>query len=132
MARFEVRTPITTREPAIAVDAGLPVGRHRFRLEVIDGAGLRSAPDEIVFEVQRIIVDPGPVVVNPGPVINPGPIVRPPIIRSPEQPPASPRPRSRTPGAHGAPATERSGAQRPPRATEPGSGAEPRQKREKP
>jgi hypothetical protein len=32
-------------------------------------------------------------------------------------------------GAHGAPATERRGAQGPPRATEPGLGAEPRLER---
>src|SRR5689334_1287692 len=83
MARFAVRTPITTRESTITVDEGLAIGRHRFRLEVIDSAGLRSAPDEIVVEVQRIIVDPGPVapgpiVVNPGPiVVNPGPVINP-------------------------------------------------------
>ena len=119
MARFVVRTPITTREPTITVDEGLAVGRHRFRLEVVDNAGLRSAPDEVVVEVQRIVVDPGPVgpgpivvnpgpiVVNPGPVINPtpgpvinpGPIVRPPIVRSSDavEPPEpdAPAPRSR-------------------------------------
>ena len=39
MARFDVNTPITTREPTITVDAGLPIGRHRFRLEVIDASG---------------------------------------------------------------------------------------------
>ena len=60
MARFVVGTPQITREPTITVDAGLPVGRHRFRLEVVDASGLRSAPDEAIVEVQRIIIDPGP------------------------------------------------------------------------
>ncbi len=80
MARFEVRTPITTREPTIVVDAGLPVGRHRFRLEVIDTTGQRSAPDDAIVDVQRI-VGPGPVIPTPGPIIptpiipTPGPII---------------------------------------------------------
>jgi hypothetical protein len=93
MARFEARTPITTREPTIAVDPGLPVGRHRFRLEVIDAAGQRSAADEAVVEVQRIIIDPdriptpGPVIPTPGPITGPliptpGPITGP-VIPTP-------------------------------------------------
>jgi hypothetical protein len=88
MARFAVRTPITTREPTIVVDAGLPIGRHRFRLEVIDAAGRRSAPDDAVVDVERIIIDPGriptpgPIVPTPGPIIpTPGPI-RPPRSRT--------------------------------------------------
>ena len=101
MARFEVRTPITTRDPTITVDAGLAIGRHRFRLEVIDGDGHRSAPDEVVVEVQRIVVNPGPIVVNPGPVINPGRIVRssggkePPDGKRPAPPPRSRRKREK-------------------------------------
>ena len=82
MAEFRINVPVTTVEPAVTVDAGLPIGRLRFRLEVIDSAGHRSAPHEAIIEVQRlaspgpIVVTPGPVVVNPGPiVVNPGPIV---------------------------------------------------------
>ena len=81
MARFVVGTPQITREPTITVDAGLPVGRHRFRLEVIDASGLRSAPDHAIVEVQRIIVGPGPIP-TPGPVIQPGPVIRPPRSRT--------------------------------------------------
>ena len=85
MARFVINTPITTREPTVTVDAGLPVGNHRFRLEVIDAAGLRSrTPGEAIVEIQRIVVDPRPPV---GPVIDPrppvvGPVIdpRPPVI----------------------------------------------------
>ncbi len=97
MARFDVRTPITTREPTIVVDAGLPIGRHRFRLEVIDAAGQRSAPDDAVVEVQRIIIDPGRIP-TPGPVIptpifpTPGPITGPVI----PTPPINRPPRART------------------------------------
>ena len=106
MARFVVRYAEITREPTITVDAGLPVGRHRFRLDVIDASGLRSAPDQAIVEVQRIIVDPGrhpdagPVIPTPGPVIRPviGPISptagRGPVIPTPG--PIIRPPRSRT------------------------------------
>ena len=102
MARFVVGTPQTTREPTITVDAGLPVGRHRFRLEVIDASGLRSAPDHAIVEVQRIIINPGPITPTPGPIIPtpgpirpPGPIIQPgPIIPTPG--PIIRPPRSRT------------------------------------
>ena len=116
MARFVVGTPQITREPTITVDAGLPVGRHRFRLEVVDASGLRSAPDQAVVEVQRIIVGPniptGPVIPTPGPVIGPvtgpvigpviptpGPVVGPvigPVIPTPGPIIRPPRPRTRT------------------------------------
>ena len=116
MARFVVGTPQITREPTITVDAGLPVGRHRFRLEVVDASGLRSAPDQAIVEVQRIIIDPGriptgPVIPTPGPVIGPvigpvtgpvistGPIVGPvigPVIPTPGPIIRPPRPRTRT------------------------------------
>jgi hypothetical protein len=82
MARFVAGTPQITREPTIVVDAGLPIGRHRFRLEVIDAAGRRSAPDEAIVEVRQI-VGPGPVGPTPGPV-NPTPGPRPPV-RGPRQ-----------------------------------------------
>jgi hypothetical protein len=108
MARFVVGTAQITREPTITVDAGLPVGRHRFRLEVVDASGLRSAPDEAIVEVQRIIVDPGriptgPVIPTPGPVIGPvlptGPVVGPvigPVLPTPGPIIRPQRPRTRT------------------------------------
>ena len=75
MARFEINTPITTREGTVTVDAGLAVGRHRFRLDVIDAQGRRSrTAGEAIVEVQRIVVDPRPPV--PPVVIDP----RPPVI----------------------------------------------------
>ncbi len=106
MAVFRVNVPVTTTEPVATVDAGLPIGRHRFRLVVVDTAGLRSAPHEAVVAVQRqidpgpivvtpgpVVVNPGPIVVNPGPiVVNPGPIVSGPVIRTPATPtPENPR-----------------------------------------
>jgi len=96
MARFVVGTPQITREPTITVDAGLPVGRHRFRLEVIDASGLRSAPDQVIVDVQRItgpgpiptpgpVIRPGPIIPTPGPIIQPGPIIRAPRSRTPRK-----------------------------------------------
>ena len=103
MARFVAGTPQITREPTITVDAGLPVGRHRFRLEVIDSSGLRSAPDQAIVDVQRI-TGPGPIIPTPGPVIQPGPIIPTPgpviqpgpIIPTPGPIIRPPRPRRRT------------------------------------
>ena len=101
MARFVAGTPQITREPTITVDAGLPVGRHRFRLEVIDTSGLRSAPDHAIVDVQRITgpgpitPTPGPIVPTPGPIRPTGPVIQPgPIIATPG--PIIRPPRSRT------------------------------------
>jgi hypothetical protein len=102
MARFDVDTPITTREPTVTVDAGLPPGRHRFRLEVIDREGRRSrTPAVAVVEVQRLVVDPRPPV---GPMIDPrppvGPVIDPtrPVVtpRTTGAPPRRPRTRPKT------------------------------------
>jgi hypothetical protein len=58
MAKFVVGRPLTTRESSVVVDAGLPVGIHRFQLVVI-GAGGASKPDQILVQVQatRLIPD---------------------------------------------------------------------------
>lgn len=87
MARFEIGQPITTTEPAITVDAGLPVGRHRFRLVVIGERRQPSAPDETIVEIQRLaidprrpaepVIDPRPPVLAPRPGVITGPIVSP-------------------------------------------------------
>lgn len=51
MAEFVINTDITTDVPTIEVtvtpDRPLRLGRHRFRLIVIDDAGNPSAPDEV-------------------------------------------------------------------------------------
>lgn len=79
MATFTVDRPITTREPSIAVDAGLAVGQHRFQLVVVDGAGLRSAPAVAVVSVQRSGVT------QPGPILS-GPILAQPVATQPATP----------------------------------------------
>jgi len=50
MPKFAVNKPIKTAEPSIVVDA-LPLGRHVFRLVVVDQNGRTSAPDELVVTV---------------------------------------------------------------------------------
>jgi len=91
MARFAINTPITTREPTVTVDAGLPIGRHRFRLEVIGAQRRPSTPNDAIVEVQRLAVDPRPPVLPP---IDP---IRPVIGRvapiGPTGPSVSPTPR---------------------------------------
>jgi len=51
MAEFVVNQDITTTDPTIEVTVTdnnpLRVGRHRFRLIVVDDSGNRSIPDEI-------------------------------------------------------------------------------------
>lgn len=64
MATFTIGKPITTREPTIAVDAGLSVGAHRFQLEVVDAAGNRSQPQVAAVTVQRLVT-PVPPVISP-------------------------------------------------------------------
>ena len=61
MATFTVGKPITTKEPTVTVDAGLPVGLHRFQLVVVDDAGNRSEPDVAVVSVQRLVTPLPPV-----------------------------------------------------------------------
>jgi hypothetical protein len=68
MAQFAVNQTIETTEPIIAVDR-LPLGRHRFQLEVIDDAGQRSRPAVAIVEVQREIVPPAsPTDLRAGPI----------------------------------------------------------------
>jgi len=59
MAEFAINTDIATDTPTIEVtlsaDRPLPLGRHRFRLIVVDDAGNKSAADEVVV----IIADQG-------------------------------------------------------------------------
>lgn len=69
MAEFRPNQPVTTREPTVEVSNvvdghSLPVGRHRFRLIVVDETGRESAPDEIEVVV---LDDERPTAVLEGP-----------------------------------------------------------------
>ena len=96
MVAFVAGKPLTTDTPVVVVDAGLPVGRHRFQLVVVNAAGTASKPSEIVVQVQRFVPPPvvGPIVTGPitgpltGPITAPttGPIVGPPVV-DPIRPP---------------------------------------------
>jgi hypothetical protein len=71
--QFALNRPIETAEPTVVVDKGLPAGRHRFQLVVVNRAGQASQP--VVVDV---VVDPrGPLI--PGRLPIPGPIVLGPI-----------------------------------------------------
>jgi hypothetical protein len=81
---FAVAQPIATREPTIVVDPGLPLGRHRFQLEVVDAEGRVSKPDLAEVEIVRSSLQPtGPVVSPTRDVVSP---VAPPIRRPPIPP----------------------------------------------
>ena len=95
MARFVLNQTIETAEPTIAVDPGLPLGRHRFQLVVIDDAGHRSRPVEAIVEVQREIVPPPPVIrtePRAGPVRPPPDPALGPMLGASTGPPDAPPP----------------------------------------
>src|SRR5262245_52388278 len=85
MASFIVGQQVPTATASVAVDPGLKPGFHRFRLVVVDDAGLASQPDEQVVQVIDQVVQPvptGPILVNPNPI---GPVVTPlPPLRRPQ------------------------------------------------
>jgi hypothetical protein len=49
--RLQPNRPFVGEQPAVTIDAGLPAGAHRFRLEVVGTSGLRSRPAEVVVVV---------------------------------------------------------------------------------
>jgi len=55
VADFVINTDVVTKEPTVEVTITaakpLPLGRHRFRLVVIDDSGNKSVPDEVVIIV---------------------------------------------------------------------------------
>jgi hypothetical protein len=55
VATFVIGQPISTQVPTISVDAGLPVGRHRFQLEVVTSDRRVSKADVAEVEVVRRI-----------------------------------------------------------------------------
>lgn len=82
MARFVPGQPVVTAEPSVVVDAGLPVGQHRFQLEVVTDSRRRSAPDIAVVQVQESIapVAPAPFVLSPAVAPTPILVVSPGIL----------------------------------------------------
>lgn len=44
MTRLVRDQPLKTREPLLPIDAGLPVGTHRFQLQVVTADGRISQP----------------------------------------------------------------------------------------
>lgn len=62
MAEFAANTPVTSTEPAVEVDKGLPLGEHVFQLRVEDNLGQLSAPVQVTVVVFRLVgpVDPPP------------------------------------------------------------------------
>ena len=85
MARFVPGQPVVTAAPSVVVDAGMPVGQHLFRLEVVTDTGQRSPPDEAVVQVQAstVLVDPVPTVVSPTVATTLTPVVSPRTVLSP-------------------------------------------------
>lgn len=55
MAEFIINTDVVTKESSVEVtvnpDRPLPLGRHTFRLIVVDDSGNKSIPDEVTIIV---------------------------------------------------------------------------------
>lgn len=79
MATLTPGRPVTVQTPELLVENQLTPGRHRFRLVVIDEAGLESEPAELVVTVRRPIVRPD-LDVRPD-VLRPDLVLRPDAIR---------------------------------------------------
>ena len=65
MADFRDQQKFETREPFIKVDPGLPVGRYRFQLTVVDNDGNRSKAALLNVEIVRGPILPDPRLVDP-------------------------------------------------------------------
>lgn len=98
MVAFVVGRAVKTAEPVVTVDPGLPLGVHRFQLQVITADGRRSAVDVVDVSVQRLqILEPlqpvlRPTIIDPvSPVISPaatttlatGTTISPTLVRTP-------------------------------------------------
>ena len=53
MTAFAINKPVATSEPVVTVDAGLPVGGHRFALQVQRGDGRASTRSVVIVQVVR-------------------------------------------------------------------------------
>lgn len=78
MVAFVVGRAVKTAEPVVTVDPGLPLGVHRFQLQVITADGRRSSVDVVDVSVQRLqILEPLQPVLRPT-IIDPvSPVIRP-------------------------------------------------------
>lgn len=58
MVSFVQGRAVKTAEPTVTVDAGLPLGTHRFQLVVLTDTGQQSAPAFASVAVVRIVTEP--------------------------------------------------------------------------
>ena len=79
MRRFTVGKAVVTTTPTVVVDGGLPVGLHRFQLEVLTDTGQRSLPAVATVQVRGFerVIEPEPVIRSPTGVFTRTPVVRP-------------------------------------------------------
>lgn len=55
MPRFTAGVPVVTSTPTVTVDPPLAVGRHVFRLVVVDDTGEQSDPAEAIVVIRPVI-----------------------------------------------------------------------------
>ena len=85
MARFTVGRAVVTTTPTVVVDGGLPVGLHRFQLEVLTDTGQRSLPAVATVQVRAFgrVIEPEPVILSPTDVLTRTPVVSPTVAPQP-------------------------------------------------
>lgn len=71
---FTPNKPFESPKPTVVVDKGLAPGQYRFRLVVVNDAGVSSKPADVI-----VTVEPGRLTVPGGTIISPTPIVIGPI-----------------------------------------------------
>jgi hypothetical protein len=83
MVAFRRGVPVTTTTPTVVVDAGLPVGVHRFELVVTDSDGNASRPTQVSVTIGGLLGPIRPPESILEPVVDP---IRPRAPRIPRSP----------------------------------------------
>lgn len=83
MTKFVAGNQVETPDSSVVVDAGLSVGLHRFRLEVVTDAGRKSPPAEVLVQVLAATATVGIAAPLLSPTDQPTPVLSPVPIASP-------------------------------------------------
>ena len=63
--KFAPNKPFETTKPAILVDGGLSPGQYRFRLVVVNTAGVASKPADVIVTVELFRTITVPQITSP-------------------------------------------------------------------
>ena len=63
--KFVPNKPFESPKPTVLVDRGLSPGQYRFRLVVVNTAGVASKPADVIVTVELFRTVTGPGITNP-------------------------------------------------------------------